>query len=141
MNFRKLLIVLGVVFGLTMGASEAQAAKGVKKKGGGEHHHHGVVTHVDHKSGHFTIKTHHHGKKKKSSTAAKGTIHHHKFTVTSNTKFTVAHKKNKKPGSFTSLHAGEHVSVAAHKGHADHVTIHAKPKKATKKIPPKKKIK
>ena len=131
MNLRKLLVAMGVVFGLLIGASEAQAAKGVKKKAT-EHHHRGVVTHVDHKSGHFTIKSHHHSKKKKGATA-KGTIHHHKYTVTSNTKFTIAHKKNKKPGTFANLHHGEHVTVASHKGHADHVTIHHKPKKSVKK--------
>src|SRR5207253_11504250 len=54
-----------------LAASDAPAAKGVKKTG--EHRHHGTVVAVDHKKGHhaITIKAqHHHKAKKKGQLAA-----------------------------------------------------------------------
>ena len=141
MKMRTALLVLGVVFGLTVGASSAQAAKGVKKKanGNGEHHHHGKVISVDHKAGHFTIAVHHHSKKKKgtTATATPTKVQHIKFNVTNSSKFFVSQNKNKTPSSFSALKVGEHVGVASKNHHADTVVIHkqTKPKKKNNKKP------
>jgi hypothetical protein len=135
MNLRNCLVVLGVIFGLTAGASTAQAGKGVKKNGkNAEHHHHGVVTSVEHKKGHFEIVTHHKSKKKKAGAVNGVTTTHHKFTVTASTKFYIAHKdKTRTATTFAHLHKGEHVTISSKNGHADSVVIHPKHKKKKKK--------
>jgi hypothetical protein len=127
MKLRTAIFVLGIVVGLSAGASEAQAAKGVKKNGkGGNHVHHGRVTHVDHKAGQFTILAMHGGKKKKkgAGVAAAGAPHPHNFSVAASTKFAVGSGKNRAPASFAALRVGESVSVMSQKGVAEGVLIH-----------------
>src|SRR4051794_22390231 len=93
---------------LTVGASPALAAKGVKKNA--EHKHHGKVVSVSGNS--FVIHVHHHHKKKKQATAnpaaktagKKG--HDLTLKVNSSTKFETAKKGVKAPASFSSLKPG-----------------------------------
>jgi len=88
------------------------------------------VTHVDHKTGQFTILAHHGGKKKKKGVAgaggaaAGGVLQPHSFRVGGGTKFFVGNGKNRAPASFAALRVGEHVSVASQKGAAEGVLIH-----------------
>jgi hypothetical protein len=139
MNLRSVLIASALVLGLLIGASTAQAAKGVKKNPNqnGEHHHHGKVVEVNHKAGHMVIVAHHHTKKKVGN--ANGVVGAPmKFTVGMNTKFANKAGKQVQPTNFTALRVGEHVSVASHQHHADAVVIHrlaGKVKKGLKKKP------
>jgi hypothetical protein len=118
MKLRQSLLVLGVIFGLSAGASNAFAAKGVKKKA--EHHHKGVVVSVG--DGTITIKTHHHKKKKAAAGAARQ--HELSFTVNAATKVEIDHKGVHKPASLAALHKGEHVTIASKEKHADKIAIH-----------------
>lgn len=124
---------------LTLGASPAFAAKGVKKKPtNGVHVVHGVVTQVHHDKaktsaghiGEITIKTTHSKKKGKSATAGgKSASHTQKFSVGSGTKFEQAHGKQVTPAHFAAVHAGEHVAIQAKGNHAELVAIHHHAKK------------
>ncbi len=129
MNLRTYFAVLGIVLGIAVAAPQAFAAKGVKKNTTGEHLIHGTVTHVEHKGDHhgeITVKTHHH--KKKGQPAVAGVkaeqAHHHKFSVSPNTKFIVVHGQDANAATFAAVHKGEHVEILAHEHHAEMVTIH-----------------
>lgn len=136
MSLRTHLVAIAVAFAVFFGgASQAQAAKGVKKKTSAtaEHHHNGKVVAVDHKSGIISIQEHHKAKKKTARTQV------HKFTVTSTTKVFTGVNKQRKPSNFAAVHKGEHVSIAARNHHADTVVIHSKVNKTKKKAAKKKK--
>lgn len=138
MKLRTALLAIGVIFGLAVSASTAQAAKGVKKNASstGTHLHHGKVTHVDHKNGHFTIVAHHQSSKKKVNTPTTATTRTHHFKVSGGTKFVAHHGQAHAPTSFAALRVGEHVTVASKKGTAETVVIH-KSTKANRKKPKK----
>jgi hypothetical protein len=129
MSLRSLLVVLGVVAGLTVGAGRAHAGKGVKKNQGEERHTHGVVVSVDHEKGghgHIVVKVHHH-KKKKGQTVAQGSkAHEHKFSVGKGTRFEVVSGKEHHAVHFDAVKKGEHVVIAHKAGsqHAADVVIH-----------------
>jgi hypothetical protein len=118
-TLRQTLLVLGVIFGLSVGASSAFAAKGVKKKA--EHHHKGVVVSVG--DGTITIKTHHH-KKKKAATAGAPKHQELSFTINAATKVEIDSKGVHKPATLAALHKGEHVTIASKEKHADKIAIH-----------------
>ncbi len=122
-----LLALMSICITCGFSISAAEAAKGVKKKGR-EHRHAGVVVGVDHKTGHFTIRTHHRGTKKKNVANA-GRGRDMRFRVSNTSQFFHVTKKLKQKVSFAMLHGGEHVSLAAHNDHADDVIIHGKIKK------------
>ncbi len=137
---RTLLTSAAVIFGLLgAGAAPAFAAKGVKKNPvNGVHHVHGVVTHVHHHKaknaaghvGEITVKTHHHKKKgQPAATGKKVTNHTHKYSVGSNTKFTIVHKRQHTPAAFAAVHVGEHVTLTTKGNHAESVAIHNHTKK------------
>jgi hypothetical protein len=136
MKLRTAFVILGLVFGLGAGASSAHAAKGVKKNANsGVHVHHGVVTHVDHKAGHFTILAHHSKKKNNMNAQAGAQAKHVHFKVNGSTKFVVGNGQNKTPTNFAALRAGEHVTVGSQQGTAEGVVIHKSQKKKPNKKP------
>lgn len=140
MYLKSTLLVLGIIFGITAGASTAQAAKGIKKKANPnvEHHHQGKVVHVDHKSGRFTIAVVHHSKKKKAAAANPVTkIVQIRFSVSKATQFSIGSKKMKAASNFAALQVGEYVSVAGKNHHADAVLIHKGNKRQNIKKPKK----
>jgi hypothetical protein len=118
-TLRHSLLVLGLVCGLTVGASNAYAAKGVKKKS--EHHHRGVVVSVEKDT--ITIKVHHHRKKKKVAVDAPKT-HEKTFAIDAATKVKIDAKGEHKPATLKALHKGEHVTIASKDKHADKIDIH-----------------
>jgi hypothetical protein len=128
MKLRHSLLVVGLVFAFTAGASNAFAAKGVKKK---EHHHRGVVLSVG--DGKITIKTHHH-KKKKAATAEASRTHEKTFTINTATRVEIDTRGEHKPATLKALHKGEHVTIASSKDHADKIAIHHHHKHKKKKV-------
>jgi hypothetical protein len=139
MKPRNLLVVVGLVVGLSAGAPSAHAGKGVKKKG--EHVVHGTVVHVEHKGEHhgeITVKVHHH-KKKNGQPAHR---HEHKFAVQQNTHFFVRHGKEEHAARFAAVKKGEHVAIRAKEHHAEQVVIHRHAHKTAVKLAlPKKGVK
>jgi hypothetical protein len=140
MKLQGALLVFGLVATLSLGASNASAAKGKKK---GEHTHHGTVVAVEKKGNEavLTIATHHHNKKKGLASVTKTTTH--KFEVDGKTTILTVNKKGnkgankvannnaggkkqKQAGSLASLQRGDHVVIRAHNHHADTVAVHHK---------------
>ena len=132
MKLQRLLIVLGVVFGLTAGASQAQAGKGVKKTG--EHHHHGIVVAVDQDKNLIEVKTSHKSKNKTTGEVTT-TSQIIKLDVTANSKFFIAQNDMKSPATFARVQKGEHVSFSSHNHQVDSLVIHHKNKKKNQPNP------
>jgi hypothetical protein len=126
-NLRHSLLVVGLTFALTAGASNAFAAKGVKKKT--DHHHRGVVVSVDKDS--ITIKVHHH-KKKKNLAVSTPKEHEKTFRIDGATKVEIDTRGEHKPATVKALHKGEHVTIASKDKHADKIDIHHHHKKKKK---------
>jgi len=130
------MLVFGLAGILTIGASSAQAAKGVKKE---EHKVEGKVIAVHHhKDGHgsITVEVAHHHKKKgqaPGTTAApavpaqaRGAHHqdHETFEVNAETRFESVQGKEHKTVGFREVHDGESVTIHARGHHAEVVDIH-----------------
>jgi hypothetical protein len=146
---RTLLSLAATIGLLSLSATPAFAAKGVKKEVDGLHHVHGVVVHVEHSNGgkgkkakgkdhlgEITIKVTHH-KKKGTAAAAKPAVakpavagkagkkkHEDKFSVSTHTKFVRVKGKERKMAAFADVKDGEHVTIIEKKGHAEEVLIH-----------------
>jgi hypothetical protein len=124
--------VLGLVAALTVGASDAPAAKGQKK---GETTHHGTVVSVEKKGEHSILTVKSHSGKKKGQVVA-GQAKTHKFEVDGKTKIQTvsttkakgkgktAVKNQRQAGSLASLHHGDHVVIQARRHHADSIAVH-----------------
>jgi hypothetical protein len=115
-------VVLGAIALFAVCTAPAPAAKGVKKTG--IHQVSGKVVAVNHgKKGHgtVTIQVMHH-RQKKGAAVRRQPVTTQTFTVGHTTHIHTA--ANVRRG-LASLHAGEHVTIMAHRQHADRITIHA----------------
>jgi hypothetical protein len=128
--FRLLNAATVAAVALTLGfcATPAPAAKGVKKNG--EHHVTGKIVAVHHgkagAGGTLIVHVPHHKQKKGLGVVVKKG-HDHTFTINPNTR--VMGVPAGRPQGIAALHAGQHVTVHAHRHHADAVAIHHHHKK------------